>query len=887
MRSVRPNEILVSVLIAILLCMTLDRVRETAALQTGAIRRQSGTVEGDRPDSAARRHTDRTPTNPPSHHRPHEQRIRTDIHFAGRRFPANANAADELRTFCRNLLPHESAPALVGMPEIPSPRERRRLAQAGLELTAYVADGGWVARIQGRAASLDIRVSAFVPITPDLRIAPSLAAPSACRDVPVYIHLVDGAEADDLLHKLRDAGVGALTANRHGPFTTIAGTVPTNRIAVLNRIAGQSADVQYAQQGSGARLLNSASVGILQSATPNGPTPFWDAGIYGSNQVIAVCDTGLDVDMTFFRDPSGALPPSNRVHESTVNTNLRKVIAADFLYMGDNPANVRHWDNQGHGTFVCGCAAGSDINAPFSTTACNGMAPGAKLIVQDGGYATDDCADLPGLGCPVTNFYPALVQAIRQGAVIHNNSWGDNENGTLGPRNAYSPCSRELDLVAWSNRQFLVVCAAGNDGSRGNDVVASPSNAKNALSVAACNPGGSLESIAGFSSRGWSDDGRIKPDLAAPGGYRIRSAASDKDITTNNGSTKTGAGTSYASPMIAGMAAVVRDYFRQGFHPTRTATPCNSLPHVSAALVKAVLINSAQNMTGTATTPPARDQGWGRVNLSNTLPVGGSVRNLLVIDSPPAFDATNAAPFEVTLDVTSTNHPLKVTLVWTDYPSTPGAGKHLVNDLDLTVTTPGATYSGNVFDNGWSVAGGTTDRVNNVEQVAWLPDATGHVQITVAPFVIPQPTQDFALVVSGDFAAAPAGQDSYADGLPDVWELANFPDLYRNVTGDADKDGASNRDELAAGTDPTEPTDRLRFTHVSGQFTPPRTVLAWAAVTNRTYALAWRSNLSEGTWLPLVSNVPAPTDRATVTLDTHTVRGAYYRVRVEGNDAAP
>ena len=54
---------------------------------------------------------------------------------------------------------------------------------------------------------------------------------------------------------------------------------------------------------------------------------------------------------------------------------------------------------------------------------------------------------------------------------------------------------------------------------------------------------------------------------------------------------------------------------------------------------------------------------------------------------------------------------LKVSLVWSDYPSTETASTNLVNDLDLKVTAPGGTvYWGNHFAGGWTLAGGSADR---------------------------------------------------------------------------------------------------------------------------------------------------------------------------------
>jgi hypothetical protein len=102
---------------------------------------------------------------------------------------------------------------------------------------------------------------------------------------------------------------------------------------------------------------------------------------------------------------------------------------------------------------------GASLSDPVGTNGYNGMAPGALLVVQDAGFSVfDSCADLVGLGCPVTNFLPSLRQAHAQGARVHNNSWGDNEDGVFTNLHAYTQASRDLDGMTWEYRDFLV-CA--------------------------------------------------------------------------------------------------------------------------------------------------------------------------------------------------------------------------------------------------------------------------------------------------------------------------------------------------------------------------------------------------------------------------------------------
>jgi subtilase family serine protease len=204
-------------------------------------------------------------------------------------------------------------------------------------------------------------------------------------------------------------------------------------------------------------------------------------------------------------------------------------------------------------------------------------------------------------------------------------------------------------------------------------------------------------------------------------------------------------GTSMAAPLAAGGAAVVRDYYNKAHSH-----------EASAALVKATLINSAvdlldENNDGVddnAFPIPNAHEGWGRVDLARAT------------DGSHQFDdetvtLTTGASASFNYEVTSAGFPLRVTIVWTDFPSTTSAATNLVNDLDLQVIGPdGIPYRGNALVGGWSVAGGAADRVNNVENV-YLPAASsGTWTITVNGYNVPFGFQPFALVVDGALAGA-------------------------------------------------------------------------------------------------------------------------------------
>jgi subtilisin family serine protease len=95
-------------------------------------------------------------------------------------------------------------------------------------------------------------------------------------------------------------------------------------------------------------------------------------------------------------------------------------------------------------------------------------------------------------------------------------------------------------------RGVLVVVSAGNEGPNAR-TIDTPADADSVVAVGATD---SLRRIASFSSRGPTSDGRVKPEVAAPG---VGVIVADID----SGSVR-GSGTSYAAPLIAGLAALVQ-----------------------------------------------------------------------------------------------------------------------------------------------------------------------------------------------------------------------------------------------------------------------------------------------------------------------------------------
>ena len=630
---------------------------------------------------------------------------------------------------------------------------RARLAADGVRVLAYLPED---ALLVERALLPDSAMAGVVATEPwraERAITPELASLDQPRarlfpgGVPVLVGLARAEGLDELADRLGGLGARVSWIDPTAAVPQLGLLADPDRLPGLLDALRATGGLVWADLQPPLRLTNGDAAWRCQSGV-EGATPLFDNGLDGQGQVVGIMDTGIDIDHCMFWDALAELPALNGAQGVTVDPDHRKVLAVDFYWSQDwpNPGPF-DWDSHGHGSHVAGSVAG-DAGADGVHQGVDGMAPAARLVIQDGGYAVDDCADLPGLGCPVRPLEPVLQQAYDQGARLHSNSWGDEEN--FLPHNRYTERAVDVDRFVWEHPEMTVLFAAGNAGADGEDSVISPATAKNVIAAGATWRADFIPPCpTEWSSRGFAHDGRIKPDVMAPGAGVI-SAETDFVVgNTQNCDYVPMSGTSMATPVTAGHAALVRQYFVEGFYPGGAPDPGAGFAP-SAALVKAMLIASAVDLAelGCALVEPvpSRDQGWGIIQLDRVLLFEGADSRLLVDDEWSAFDSAGDPPLERELTVGMPG-PLKVVLVWTDPPSTSLAAVNLVNDLDLVVEGPDGTLLGNHLVEGVSEPGGGADRLNNVE-VVWLPQATpGEWAIEVRPHAIHEAGQGFALVV--------------------------------------------------------------------------------------------------------------------------------------------
>lgn len=694
---------------------------------------------------------------------------------------------------------------------------RERLQKLGYGIVGYLPNYAYIVDLKG-ARDLDalrsrggLRWAGYYQ--PGMKLEPALyasnraalaASPAGGYEIQVFGFAGESARRiADALAKLAGATPTAIGDNASLPNLriTVAEEGLARLIEVATALEGVSFVGYYRQPG----LDNSASIGAIQgnaaadapgSGAASTPAPLFDHGLFGSGQIVAISDSGTDANEAWFTTlDKGAGPVTAiAIEESPIppaitpphpNNKILNYYVQPGATFGDNnnvcPGGAV--PTSFHGTHTSGSVAGDAAGSFGATnylastpTALNheladGMAPNAQLLVQDIGNDTSGCL----AGGPINDMF---TQAVRAGASIHSASWGANTNG------AYSANDALADRGLRDNESLLFVVAAGNQGSAAGSI-GTPGNSKSALTVGRVGHGGSL-TVVGSSSRGPTDDGRIKPDIMAPGSS-IVSAAGDTNSTgaAEAPATQTMSGTSMSTPTVSGGAALMRQYFSEGWYPRGSRNAADAL-NPSGTLMKAVLLNGTNAIT---TNFGNNNYGWGRIWLdgnlyfSTTTAGGDDNRRLRLFERTQLSGIRTGQVHDYVINGVAAGQELRATLTWADVPGLPGAAIALVNNLDLEVIGPGGTYLGNVLAAGVSTTGGVADVRNTVEQVRLSAPAAGSYTIRVRGTNVPgdgspnSALQGYGLAVSGNFglpggAAHPAPTATGASTVGNTTEVA-------------------------------------------------------------------------------------------------------------------
>ncbi|RHZ28131.1 hypothetical protein DYB37_004442 [Aphanomyces astaci] len=445
--------------------------------------------------------------------------------------------------------------------------------------------------------------------------------------------------------------------------------------------ASPAVHIALVDGASSSGVLASLNAGLKNTMGIHNLVTFDDYGLFlGHGVVVGISDSGLYMDHDQFDQPSPR-------EFGTINPHARKVVL--YEPMADRVDQSKSV-TCGHGSHVSGILAGSSWSQLHPDV---GVAPQAKIAFAD-----------------------------------------------IGSQQA-----QNLDEYLFNHPEILVVIAAGNGGDDGVRTISSPAGAKNVITVGAsltsadsllskfrCPRVYNPQSVASFSSQGPTSDGRMKPDLVAPGEVLWSAKSEAPGSTVKTSDVCPLQGTSQATPVVAGMAVLMYEWLRDGWWHEGVYDTSVGMTYIPASLIKALLVHSSNGLvrrldhnkvhqpckarTSVSLHYPDMSQGYGLPNMSNVAFFSGE--DPIVKFWPNALQPATPSVAHRSQDsypATLTRHQVfRATLVWTDPPGNLVATRMLQNDLDLFVTVRGAPY---IVVHSLTSSDERNDRLNNVEMV--------------------------------------------------------------------------------------------------------------------------------------------------------------------------
>ncbi len=436
-----------------------------------------------------------------------------------------------------------------------------------------------------------------------------------------------------------------------------------------------------------------AEVSVFSFLAPIEPDPEPENLVGRTNHRSNVLDTRYAGGRKY--DGTGVLVGMN--DDGTIGPHIDYQGRVDQSFVSGNSGN--------HGDHVAGTIVGAGNIDPTT----EGMAPGASLYV----YNVWDAIDF------IDTYY------FNPGIRLTSTSYGNGCNA------GYTAYARTADQDVRQLPSLMHVFSAGNSGTSNcgygagsgwGNITGGIKAGKNVMAI-----GNVLytDALANSSSRGPSSDGRIKPDVCAVG----TSVLSTIDPNTYASFT----GTSMACPGVTGTMAQLYQAYK---------TLYGSEP--DAGMIKAILLNTADDKGNPG---PDYKYGWGRINAHRAVEQIESFS--LITDS-----ISNGGNKTFNIPVNTNLRELRVMVYWTDFEGSAGASVALVNDLDITLTEGGNTFSPWVLDptpNASNLnAPATTgvDDLNNMEQVFIANPAQGTYTLNISGTAVPMGPQKFYVVIT-------------------------------------------------------------------------------------------------------------------------------------------
>jgi serine protease AprX len=570
----------------------------------------------------------------------------------------------------------------------------------------------------------------------------SLIAAAAGAACPAAAASSADADADRVFDDLETRLAGKGAGDRVGVIVTVEGTASKARVEQLEDAVGDLAVTRrfsvipaFAAEATGsqvralARQPNVAHVEANRTIRALNDTAQASYGVTKARIDASVDGNADGAAATYSKDDLVAAVLDTGIDASHQDLDEGKVIAyADCTPLATCTTGAAS-DDEGHGTHVAGILAGDGDARPDQRY--KGVAPGAALV----GVKVLNAAGSGSLEDLLAGIDWVLANRSTHGIEAINLSLGSEGCGD----------GTEADSVALQQAAaagLVVAVAAGNEGP-GTCTVGPPGDAKgDVLTVGsmadlgapdpASEPEGFFQDFG--SSRGPTDDGRVKPDISAPG-VDITSA-NGNPVTSNLTDYETFSGTSMASPFALGVALLMLD----------------TNPALTPAQIKQKVVQTAVdwgrggNNLLTGSTGTDVDYGAGRLDAYAAIASAGAA-----ISAPPVapahFFLQGTVPgtdqfVDFDLAVTDLSFPVAATLIVPGFDEDEG-----LPDFDLHLFAPGSaepvarSERGTFFDSG------------RQEEVFHRPTTPGTYKLRVLSF---EGAGGFFLDVSGGSAASAA-----------------------------------------------------------------------------------------------------------------------------------
>ncbi|RIV52440.1 T9SS C-terminal target domain-containing protein [Flagellimonas taeanensis] len=374
----------------------------------------------------------------------------------------------------------------------------------------------------------------------------------------------------------------------------------------------------------------------------------------------------------------------------------------------------------------------------------SGVEPNAKGVAYGASAMTHDW----------TRDKIEVAEAAVNGLLLSNHSYGILTKSVpdwyFG---AYIKVTQDWDKIMYNAPYYLMVTAAGNaqnsyDNASPNfgktadgfDLLLGFTTTKNGLTIAGANTEidskGELikATIAGYSSFGPVDDGRVKPDLAGDGSNILSTSSS------TNSSYQVSSGTSMAAPGVTGSLLLLQQYHEELFGT-----------YMKAATLKGLALHTADDVDEKG---PDYKMGWGVMNAKTAAELLQNKEYTTLVNEETL---ANGESFSITISANG-NEPLMASISWTD-PESEYVNKGdlnnmiaaLTNDLDIRITKNNETHLPWKLDPAKANNAATKgdNKVDPYERVE-IANASGVYTITIThKGNLKNGLQDFSLIVSG------------------------------------------------------------------------------------------------------------------------------------------